>query len=57
MKWQIAGCDEVGKEPVPACFEVQAAKAKGGNKVVVSQRQDISTYTEADPFEEDDIPF
>ena len=51
MKWQIAGCDEVGKEPVPACFEVQAAKAKGGDKVVVNEPQ------EADPFEEDDIPF
>lgn len=50
IQHRIAGCDEVGREPVPPCFEMQAAMKRGGS-------------IEAPPAKlipdlpEDDIPF
>ena len=50
MQWQIAGCDEPGKEQIPPCFEMQAALAKGGEE---PKKEEVVVE---DDFE-DDIPF
>lgn len=51
VQYAIAGCDEPGKEQIPPCFEVQAAKEKGGSSPVQTQAP-----ADDDDFE-DDVPF
>jgi len=53
VQYAIAGCDEPGKEQIPACFEVQAAKEKGASSPVVQQ----PPATDEDDDFEDDVPF
>ena len=47
IRYRIAGCDEVGKEPHAPCFEMQAAMKKGGDTPVVKPKK-------AEPVEEND---
>lgn len=49
LQWQIAGCDEPGKEKIDPCFELQAALDKKG----VEAEEPVE---ETKDFE-DDIPF
>ena len=53
LQYAIAGCDEPGKEQIPPCFEVQAAREKGGSSPVVQQ----PAATDDDDDFEDDVPF
>ena len=55
IRYRIAGCDEVGKEPQPPCFEMQAALKKGGDSPVTTVEAD----DDFDPFAEEnnDVPF
>lgn len=47
IRYRIAGCDEVGKEPQAPCFEMQAALKKGGDTPVAKPKK-------AEPVEEND---
>ena len=50
IQHRIAGCDEVGREPVPPCFEMQAAMKRGGS-IEAPPAKPIPDLPE------DDIPF
>jgi len=52
IQYRIAGCDEVGKEIVPPCFEIQAALKRGGaDEAKAPPAKDIPEMPD------DDIPF
>ena len=67
IQHRIAGCDEVGRELIPPCFEMQAALKRGQAN---EKKQSGSSMTHAEvlasgkkrteplpPLVEDDIPF
>lgn len=59
IRYRIAGCDEVGKEPQAPCYEMQAALKRGSDSPVVrSAKQDEAVTVEDDfnPFAEENNP-
>ena len=59
IQWDIAGCDEPGRDPRPPCFEVQAAMKKAQKptaKKKAAPKKDDPAPDDGAPFD-DDIPF
>ena len=59
VRWRIAGCDELGKEPVDPCLEVQKAKEKGGAQSIVEEPKEepVKPAEKIEEGFEEDIPF
>ena len=57
LRYRIAGCDEIGREPQPPCFELQAAIKRGDATTPVASKPKTIEEPAHDPFTDDDIPF
>jgi len=53
IRYRIAGCDEVGKEPMAPCYEMQAALKRGEAKPAPAP---ASAEEDFDPFAEENNP-
>lgn len=57
IRYRIAGCDEVGKEPQAPCFEMQAAMKRGAPSPIASGTPVVDVATDdMDPFAEENNP-
>jgi len=57
IRYRIAGCDEVGKEPQAPCFEMQAALKRGASSPVVTAAPAVDVVADdLDPFAEENNP-
>ena len=54
IRYRIAGCDEVGKEPQAPCFEMQAALKKGESRPAQGLQRPALKPKKAEPVEEND---
>ena len=54
IRYRIAGCDEVGKEPQAPCFEMQAALKKGEAIPAHGLQRPSVKPKKAEPVEEND---
>ena len=53
IRYRIAGCDEVGREPQAPCFEMQAAMKKGSS---APAQKPIAPDVDFDPLAEENNP-
>jgi hypothetical protein len=57
IRYRIAGCDEVGKEPQAPCFEMQAALKRGTDSPIATGTPVVDVATDdMDPFAEENNP-
>jgi hypothetical protein len=57
IRYRIAGCDEVGKEPQAPCFEMQAALKRGAGSPIATATPVVDVATDdMDPFAEENNP-
>lgn len=57
IRYRIAGCDEVGKEPQAPCFEMQAAMKRGADSPIAAGTPVVDVATDdMDPFAEENNP-
>lgn len=57
IRYRIAGCDELGKEPQSPCFEMQAALKRGASSPVVTAAPAVDVVADdLDPFAEENNP-
>lgn len=57
IRYRIAGCDEVGKEPQAPCFEMQAAMKRGAEPSMAAGTPVVDVATDdMDPFAEENNP-
>lgn len=54
IRYRIAGCDEVGKEPQAPCFEMQAALKKGESRPAQGLQRPALKPKKTEPVEEND---
>jgi len=57
IRYRIAGCDEVGKEPQAPCFEMQAALKRATDSPIATGTPVVDVATDdMDPFAEENNP-